>query len=103
MKERYYIVAIEARPELSNPDSVFGVIVPHDEALSFYQVALNGVYDNVADRNLEAIRQRDEGISICDDRTGCSVDVEYWTKKEYFQKRLEGYVTLEEFRKANAQ
>ena len=43
MKERYYIVSIEARPALSNPDAVFGVIVPLDEALSFYQVALNGV------------------------------------------------------------
>lgn len=103
MKERYYIVSIEARPALSNPDAVFGVIVPHDEVFGFYQAALNGVYDNVADRDLEAIRRRDEGISIHDDGTGCSVDVEYWTEKEYFQKRLEGYVTLEEFRKANLQ
>ena len=100
MKDRYYIVSIEARPELANPESVFGVIVPYDEAFSFYQVALNGEYESVEDRDIEAKRQHEEGISIYDKGTGCGVQVEHWTEKEYFQKRLEGYITLEEFRKS---
>ena len=102
MKERYYIVSIEARPELSNPEAVFGVIVPYDKVFNFYQVALkiDDFGGNIEDRDIEAKRQRDEGMSIYDIGTGCRVQVEYWTEIEYFQKRLEGYMTLEEFRES---
>jgi hypothetical protein len=102
MKERYYIVSIEPRPRLSNPEGVFGVIVPYDKVFNFYQAALKiDDFDGIIeDRDIEAKRQRDEGISIYDIGTGCRVQVEHWTEKEYFQKRLEGYMTLEEFRES---
>ena len=98
MKELYYIVSVDYIPGLNDTETVYGVIVPYEEVFDFYQVALFGFGDNVKERDAEAERRRDAGESAYNDGTGCAINTVRWTEKEYFQKRLEGVLTLEEYR-----
>ncbi len=105
MKNLYYIVKVEARPDLDPTNDVpEGVVVPYDEVLDFYEVALMEYDDNGSpirnneERKVEAKHLRDAGKECISDDTGCGVSPEYLSDKEYFQRRLEGLQTLEEFR-----
>ena len=99
MKKLYYIVRIEPRPHLDpGHDVTNGVVVSYDEVLQFYDLALQEHEDSEEWRKEEAKRCREAGERVINDGTGCGVAPEHLTDKEYFQRRLEGLQTLEEFR-----